>query len=149
MGTPDCVSRVIALIKRETYRADKALGEAIATLHGDLSAKGTYFSSANVFLTRDQYEQDIDRRVAALLSIVRRVLENSSPRERREARTAIESLAETWLSNCIDGRQQELHSFLEHLRISGPVPDLSKDRTIQAMKAELAILFGQDSRAAT
>jgi hypothetical protein len=138
----DLPSRISALLAQEKHTADRALNEALSGLYANLSSKGTYHGSSNIYLSKTTYERDIEDRISKLLAIVERLVRSASPREVRDTRQAVEDLAISWIETHIKESQTRLDDHatrlakdtLQHI-------DLGSDRITDALRAELNVVL--------
>ena len=138
----DLPSKLSALLAQERHTADRDLYEALNRVYDDLSSKGAYHGSSNIYLSRTTYERDIEERVSTVLSITGRLLRSASSREVRDNKQVLEDLAVAWIESHIAECQIRLDEHATNLAKSGPQHiDLGSARIVDALRAELAILI--------
>jgi hypothetical protein len=134
-------SKFKALLAREKYRLDGALYKTIREGRANLVLQGGYSSTANAFLQKQEYETDIEKRLATLLTTLSRLLASSSVREIHDNRPELDQLAKAWLQEHIDDCQARLNGLAEkNGAISLDQLNLGRERLLDALTAELAIL---------
>jgi len=119
-----------------------SLEESVGTLHGRLSVDGTYRSGADVILTKQEYQRDIDDRKKSFLAIVQKVLPVFGSEPREALLQNLKHIARERLGAHISELERKLREHAERLGFANfPDLDLGAPRVLLAIDAELEILL--------